>query len=149
MQLTLEFTKKDLEGRGLAPQGGASALGVCKVGWCPQLTRGEAAVLVERSLLGGRLRCLRKFRMKALPRGDLYFGFLPSSEGHLQGPSCPCWGRVRATSDRWCESWFSFQEGPAEEGGEHHPQSTIMVASLAQVGPTPLSADSSVGVLRR
>ena len=68
MQLTLEFTKKDLEGRGLAPQGGASALGVCKVGWCPQLTRGEAAVLVERSLLGGRLSC-RVLRCEDLTSG--------------------------------------------------------------------------------
>ena len=43
-----------------------------------------AAVLVERSLLGGRLRCLRKFRMKTLPRGGTYTS---GSFPHLRGIS--------------------------------------------------------------
>ena len=75
-----------------------------------------------RGSLGGRLCCLKR---RLHPRERTLLRVLSLIKGHLRGPSCPRWGRVNATSDRWDESWFSFQEGPAEEGGEYHPQTTI------------------------
>ena len=93
-----------------------------------------------RGSLGGRLCCLKR---RLHPRERTLLRVLSLIKGHLRGPSCPRWGRVNATSDRWDESWFSFQEGPAEEGGEYHPQTTITGAILAQAGPALPSAGSS------